>query len=121
MAVLGKSKLFGSKMMDSKIKSVNVQKSEGVLGYFVGPMLVYMMYYAVAGTYLTQFYTDVLGLTGGFIIWMPFFSKIVDAITNVLMGRLIDKTRTRQGKARPWIIISGVFMMVAGAFLYMTG
>lgn len=119
MAVLERSKIFNSPKLDSRIKSANTQKSEGILGYFVGPMLVYMAYYAIAGTYLTQFYTDVLGLAGGFIIWMPFISKVVDAVTNVIMGRIIDKTRTRQGKARPWVLLSGVFMMVAGALLYM--
>lgn len=120
MAALSKSKLFNdSPLMNSRIKSANTQKSEGILGYFVGPMLVYMMYYAIAGTYLTQFYTDVLGLAGGFIIAMPVISKIIDAITNVIMGRIIDSTRTKQGKARPWIILSGVFMMITGALLYM--
>ena len=97
MAALSKSKIFASPKLDSRIKSANTQKSEGILGYFVGPMLVYMMYYAIAGTYLTQFYTDVLGLAGGFIIAMPVISKIVDAVTNVIMGRIIDSTRTRQG------------------------
>ena len=118
MAALEKSKLFNSPKMDSRIKSANTQRSERLLGFLVGPMLLYMMYYAVAGTYLTQFYTDVLGLAGGFIVWMPFISKIVDAITNILMGRIIDKTRTRQGKARPWIFISGALITIAGILLY---
>ena len=34
------------------------------------------------------------------------------------MGRIIDGTRTRQGKARPWILMSGVFIMLAGIMLY---
>lgn len=118
MAALENSKLFNSPKLDSRIRSANVQRSERILGYMLGPMLLYMMYYAVAGTYLTQFYTDVLGLAGGFIIWMPFISKIVDAITNLAMGRIIDKTRTRQGKARPWIFISGALIAIAGVLLY---
>lgn len=119
MAVLEKSRLFRSPKMDSRIRSANTQRSEKVMGYFIGPMLLYMMYYAVAGTYLTQFYTDVLGLAGGFIIWMPFISKVVDAITNILMGRIIDKTRSRQGKARPWVLISGALITIAGVLLYL--
>ena len=110
---------FSSKFFDSKITSANTQKSEMWLGYFFGPCFVYMAYYAIAGTYLTQFYTDVLGIGGIFLTMMPIFSKIVDAITNIIMGRIIDKTRTRQGKARPWVLISGIFMAVAGALLYM--
>lgn len=110
--------LFNSKFFDSKVTSANIQTSEKVWGYFVGPMFMYMAYYAIAGTYLTQFYTDVLGIGGVFLTMMPVFSKIFDAITNVIMGRIIDKTRTRQGKARPWLAISGVLIMISGIGLY---
>ena len=119
MATLERSKVFGSPKMDSRVKSANTQRSEKIWGYFIGPMLLYMMYYSVAGTYLTQFYTDVLGLAGGFIIWMPFISKVIDAITNIVMGRIIDKTRTRQGKARPWVLISGALITITGLLLYL--
>ncbi|MDO4649802.1 MAG: MFS transporter [Eubacteriales bacterium] len=112
------TKLFSKKIFNSKIESVNTQKSEMWLGYFLGPCMVYMVYYAVAGTYLTQFYTDVLGMSGIILTMMPVFSKIVDALTNIMMGRLIDKTRTVQGKVRPWILVSGVFMAIAGVLLY---
>ncbi len=88
------------------------------LGYFLGPCMVYMAYYAIAGTYLTQFYTDVLGMSGMILTMMPVISKIIDAITNVIMGWIIDKTHTKQGKARPWVFLSGVFMAIAGVLLY---
>ena len=113
-----KMRLFDSPLLESRIKSANTQKSELLLGYFAGPCLLYMGYYAIAGTYLTQFYTDVLGLAGGFLIWMPFISKIIDAITNVIMGRIIDVTHTRQGKARPWVLISGGLLAITGILLY---
>lgn len=113
-----KMRLFDSPLLESRIKSANTQKSELLLGYFAGPCLLYMGYYAIAGTYLTQFYTDVLGLAGGFLIWMPFVSKIIDAITNIIMGRIIDVTHTKQGKARPWVLISGVLLAITGVLLY---
>lgn len=105
-------------IFDSRIHSANTQTSEKVLGYFLGPCLVYMMYYGLAGTYLTQFYTDVLGLSGAFLTLMPVFSKIFDAFTNVVMGRIIDRTRTKQGKARPWILLSGILIAITGILLY---
>lgn len=110
--------LFGSGVLDSWIHSANTTGSEKALGYFFGPCLVYMAYYAIAGTYLTQFYTDVLGITGIFLTLMPVFSKIFDAFTNIIMGRIIDKTHTKQGKARPWILISGIAMAISGILLY---
>ena len=118
MASATKNGLFSSKVFDSRIKSANTQKSEIWLGYFAGPMLLFMAYYSIAGTYLTQFYTDVLGLAGGFLTLMPVISKVIDAITNIIMGRIIDKTRTRQGKARPWILLSGVLIAITGTLLY---
>lgn len=71
-------KLFSAKVFQSKVKSANTQKSEMWLGYFLGPCLVYMAYYAIAGTYLTQFYTDVLGIGGIVLTMMPVISKIID-------------------------------------------
>lgn len=111
--------LFKTKILNSRITSANTQKSEMWLGYFFGPCFVYMAYYCIAGSYLTQFYTDVLGIGGAFLVMMPVVSKIIDAVTNIIMGRIIDKTRTKQGKARPWILISGVLLAVTGCLLYM--
>ena len=113
------AKFFSSNILNSKITSANTQKSEMWLGYFLGPCFVYMVYYAAAGSYLTQFYTDVLGIGGIFLTMMPIFSKIFDAITNIIMGRIIDKTRTKQGKARPWVLIAGVCLTISGCLLYM--
>ena len=49
--------------------------------------------------------TDVLKLTsvwgGAFLVVFPILSKIVDAFTNVIMGYVIDRTCTPEGKARP--------------------
>lgn len=109
---------FSSGFLDSRIHSENTQKSEQILGYFLGPCLVYMMYTGIAGTYLTQFYTDVLGLAGSFLTMMPLVSKVLSSVISVFIGRLIDKTRTSQGKARPWILGSGLLLAVCGILLY---
>ena len=115
-----KGGLMSKKIFNSRIKSANTQASEKWLGYFFGPCLMYMVYYGVAGTYLTQFYTDVLGIAEGalFLTLFPLLSKIVDAVTNIFMGRIIDKTKTKQGKARPWLLLSGVLIFITGILLY---
>lgn len=106
------------KLPKSRIHSENVQKSEQILGYFVGPCLVYMAHCILGGSYLTQFYTDVLGLSGSILTMMPLFSKLLCAVTSFCIGRLIDRTRTSQGKGRPWILASGVLLTVSGILLY---
>ena len=122
MATKSGTSILDQPFFASRIKSMNVQRSEKWLGYFVGPAIVYCMFYMCGQTYLNQFYTDVLKMTsiggGLFLTLLPIISKIVDAITNILMGRLVDRTKTKQGKARPWILLSGVFLAVAGILLF---
>lgn len=111
-------KIFAAGRLDTKIHSDSTTGKEKWLGYFLGPCLTAMVYSGVGGTYLTQFYTDVLGLSGVFLTLMPLLSKAVDVIMNLLIGRLIDHTRTRQGKARPWLLISGGLIAITGCLLY---
>ncbi len=113
-----KRDLFESNWLRSRVREDRITRREQVLGYFVGPCLVYMMYTCVAGTYLTQFYTDVLGLAGGLLTLMPLVSKLISGAVSLLLGRLIDRTRTAQGKARPWILGSGLLLTVCGLLLY---
>lgn len=112
-------KIFESKLLKSKITSEDTTKSEQVLGYFLGPCLVYLVYCGIAGTYLTQFYTDVLGLSGDLLSMMPLVSKIISLIISLILGKLIDKTNTKEGKARPWILLSGLLMAICGILLYL--
>lgn len=113
-----KRKIFASKIFNSRICTEDTTRKEQILGYFVGPCLVYMMYTGIAGTYLTQFYTDVLGLAGGLLTMMPLVSKIISGLVSILIGRMIDRTHTAQGRARPWILGSGILLTVCGFLLY---
>ena len=111
-------RLFSSPVLRTRVVSEDTKAAEKWLGYFLGPCLVFMAYSGIGGTYLTQFYTDVLGLGGAFLTLMPVISKCVDVVTNLLIGRLIDHTHTAQGKARPWIFLSGPLIAVTGILLY---
>ena len=55
---------------------------------------------------------------GAFLVIFPMVSKIIDAITNIIMGRIIDKTKSRQGKARPWLLIAAPLMVVTAILLF---
>ena len=104
----------------SKVTSKDVTKKEKWLGYLIGPSGALLLN-AVLATYLNVYYTDVLKLTslwgGTFLVIFPIISKVVDAITNVLMGYIIDRTKTKQGKARPWILLSAPLMTISGILL----
>ena len=113
--------LFASPGMDSRIKSANVQNSERWLGYFLGPAGVILLN-GIMASYLNVFYTDVLrigSLWGGmFLLLFPILSKVFDAVTNIIMGQLIDRTKTKQGKARPWLLMSAPLLLVSGILAY---
>lgn len=113
--------LFASPGMDSRIKSANVQNSERWLGYFLGPAGVILLN-GIMASYLNVFYTDVLrigSLWGGmFLLLFPILSKVFDALTNIIMGQIIDRTKTRQGKARPWLLMSAPLLLVSGILAY---
>ncbi len=109
------------KLLAGRIQSVDVTKSEKWLGYLVGPAGA-LLFNAVLASYLNVFYTDVLKLTGvwggAFLMIFPIVSKIIDAITNVIMGQIIDRTRTKEGKARPWLLLSAILMPITGVLLF---
>ena len=116
--------LFSSRALDSRIRSANTTNSEKWLGYFLGPVGAATLNFTVI-SYLNVFYTDVLDLTNAFpwvaafLALFPIISKIIDAITNLVMGQIIEKTHTRQGKARPWLLVSAPLMTVAMILLFM--
>lgn len=105
----------------SRVNSEQVTNKEKWLGYLIGPAGALLLN-AVLATYLNVFYTDVLNLTG---IWgglflgvFPIISKIIDAATNVGMGYIIDHTRSKEGKARPWLFVSAPLLTISGILLF---
>ena len=105
----------------SRVVTPEVTKKERWFGYLVGPAGT-LLFNAVLATYLNVFYTDVLKLTGVwgglFLMAFPIVSKIIDAVTNVIMGQIIEHTRTKEGKARPWLLLSAFLVPVTGFLLF---
>lgn len=92
------------------------------LGYFFGPIGVTLMS-GILTSYLNVYYTDVVdvaGIWGGaFLSSFPLVCRILDAITFVIMGRIIDRTSSPQGKARPWILISAPILLISMLLLFL--
>ena len=105
----------------SQVKSEAVTKKEKWLGYLLGPAGALLLN-AVLATYLNVYYTDVLNLTtlwgGAFLTVFPIVSKVIDAVTNIVMGQIIDRTRTKEGKARPWLLLSAPLVTITAILLF---
>ena len=105
----------------SRVRSDKDTRCEKWLGYLVGPSGALLLN-AIMASYLNVFYTDVLSLTyvwgGAFLAVFPIISKVIDAFTNVVMGQIIERTRTGEGKARPWLLISAPLLALSGVLLF---
>ena len=77
------------------------------LGYGVGAIgldLSYGMFYS----YLSYYLSSVLGLQEGFLFLITPLARIWDGINDPMMGTVVDNTRTKHGKYRPWILIGAI-------------
>lgn len=60
--------------------------------------------YTLMVTFLAYFYTDVVGISALLIGSLMFFARVLDGVICIFVGIRIDKTRSRLGKARPWVL-----------------
>jgi len=104
-----KKSLFDTPLLSTKIKSANAKLlPEGALGYFIGPTLA-LLSNSVLSSYFTKYMTDVLNMNvwaSTFLTLLPIISVIFVVLGNILVGRLMDHSKTRAGKARPILLIS---------------
>ncbi|MDU5261906.1 MAG: MFS transporter, partial [Clostridium celatum] len=116
--------LFNNPLVKTKITSANVKSKEAILGYFLGPFCAFISN-AIFSAYLNRYYSDILGWTdtskfGMFSALLPMVSVIFVIIGNLIVGRMIDNTRTSEGKARPYMLISAPLIVIAISLLFIT-
>ena len=68
----------------------------------------------------TNFYTDVFGLTAGAAAAILLWPRLWDAVADPIVGILADRTETRWGKFRPWILATAVPWFVIMILAYTT-
>lgn len=87
------------------------------LGYGVGAIgldLSYGMFY----TFLAKYLTDVLGLKASFLLILTPLARLWDGINDPMMGTIVDNTRTKMGKFRPWILTGALLNSVVLVLLF---
>lgn len=115
---------FAGSKWDSRIKSANTTKKEMWLGYVLGVWGM-MMTSSIVNSYFNQYLTDVLGFDSSkglwiatFMVLFPVLSKLLDAVTNLVMAKIIDSTSCKQGKVRPWLLISAPVVAICVILLF---
>jgi len=89
------------------------------ISYGVGDM-GFNFYWANISTFLMIFYTDVFGISAAAAGSMLFTIKLVNAFTDPMVGALADRTRTRFGKFRPYLVWVALPLAAAGVLTYTT-
>ena len=60
--------------------------------------------YALLTAFMMIYLTDTIGMSMGIVSTLIALSKVFDGVTDFFFGRMIDKTHTKMGKARPWML-----------------
>ncbi|MGA2748156.1 MAG: MFS transporter [Verrucomicrobiota bacterium] len=89
------------------------------IGYGFGD-LASVLFWQTIMVYLLYFYTDVFGLTAKAAGVMFFVSRILDAFFDVVIGMTADRTKSRWGKFRPYILWGAVPLAVSAVLAFST-
>ncbi|MCI9066855.1 MAG: MFS transporter [Lachnospiraceae bacterium] len=82
-------------------------KLKNKIGYSLGTLAKDLIS-PIWGSYLMFFYTDVFGISGTAAGLLLFVARIWDAINDPMMGVIVDKTKTKWGRYRPYILIAPI-------------
>lgn len=94
----------------SNIQNQKVSMAEKV-GYGLGDCSANLVFQMMM-IYQTKFYTDVFGLEGAIAGTVMLVARIVDAFVDPTVGILSDRTQTKWGKYRPWVLWTALPFMV---------
>ncbi|MFE8700681.1 MFS transporter [Cytobacillus sp. FJAT-54145] len=111
--------MLAEKQQSVHTKSIHVDapSHKEMLNYgmgFFGVILVWTL----VGTFLTFYYTDVAGISAGVVGTLMLVARLFDGVTDIGMGTLVDRTKSKHGKARPWILWMGIPLGVTTVLLF---
>ncbi len=103
----------------SRTNRQTVTLPEMIFGYFLGPLLVQAMTCVTTTYYLTFYRTyDDIVASGGFLVLLPLISILPMTLSNIIVGVILGRTKTCQGKARPFILSAGPLLLVSGIVMF---
>ena len=89
------------------------------IGYGMGDAASHIIFDNVM-LYMMFFYTDIFGIPAGFVGTMFLLARALDAISDPCMGLIADRTRSRWGKFRPWILFGAIPFGIVCVLAYTT-
>ncbi|MEG2297903.1 MAG: MFS transporter, partial [Clostridium sp.] len=74
--------------------------------------------FGMIGTLLTLFYTDYVGINPATVGMVMLVSRLFDGISDLIMGIIVERTNSRWGKSRPWILWMSVPYALSAVLLF---
>src|SRR5947207_14638203 len=108
----------------AELRQARVLESRGLawrekISYGVADM-GFNFYWTNIATFLMIFYTDTFGISAAAAGSMLFAIKIINAFTDPMIGALADRTQTRFGNFRPYLVWMSLPLAAAGVLTYTT-
>ena len=104
-------------MTASCVKGQDVRLPEMLIGYLIGPFGA-MLSSGIFTSILQNYFTDVLKLDLMFLTTLQLVSTLFIVAANLIIGQLIERTKTSAGKARPWILLSALTLSIASVCMF---
>jgi len=89
------------------------------IGYAAGDT-AFCLYYQTFAMFLTIFYTDTFGISAAAVGTMLLVTRIWDTANDPIMGIIADRTKSRFGKFRPWLLWMAIPYAIAGVLTFTT-
>ena len=99
---------------------ITKRKPLGFKDYFVYGLgsFASQLSWTMVSTYLSVFYTDVFGLSTGAVAMLMLVAKVWDGINDPMMGTLMERTHTRWGRFRPYIVIGAIALVIFTVLIF---
>lgn len=101
------SKITEVIQMNETVNSKPIGKWRQRIGYGSSDFACNLIWQMIS-LYLLYFYTNVMHLNAAAVSVMFLITKFIDGLSDLAVGFLIDKTHTRWGKSRPWILCGAI-------------
>lgn len=102
--------------MHEEVRSITIREKAG---YGLGD-LASVLFWQMITAYLLFFYTDVFGITAAAAGTMILVSRLWDGVNDPIMGMIADRTNTRWGKFRPYLLWGSIPLAVIGVLAFTT-
>lgn len=100
-----------------KLSDVHISVKEKV-GYALGDAAS-NFFFQFFGIFLVFYYTDILGLSAAAVGTMMLVTRLADAVIDPMVGAIADRTRTRWGRFRPYLLWFAVPYGVTGVVMFL--